>query len=498
MAITAELGGRVLKVAVAQGDEVLPGQVLVELEQADLLAQQIQLEAAVATLKANLALLKAPVQAEAIALAEAQLQQAQAARDGANLVWAQTQSLLNNPHELNARLSQAQAQVTEAEKNVELAQVNLKRMEIQAEAASRNQSNNVGLAGAEAAQLQLQSAQQGTQLADVALIGAKNQLDHLVQLRNRPLALLAQANAAEASFYQAEALVDVAQANLRAIKAGASAEDMAIAQAQVQEAEAALAIVEVQLAKQNLLAPRQGIVSQKLINPGELAQPGAMLLELNDIETVYLSIYIPVTSLGAVKINQQAEVYVDAYPEETFRGYVSFIAPEAEYTPRNVQTQEERVNLVFAVQITLSNADHRLKPGMPADARLLDTLRPLKENEEDEAALPLQATAPEILPTALPVTEATPTSELRPTPSITTANTTETGGMRVEILSRGLKVRQGPWVSYESFAHVQQGQILTVLEVDAQTGWFKVTLPNQIQAGWISNNPAYVRIYSEQ
>ena len=69
-----------------------------------------------------------------------------------------------------------------------------------------------------------------------------------------------------------------------------------------------------------------------------------------------------------VELGQQAEVYVDAYPNEVFEGVVTFIAHEAEFTPRNVQTQEERVNLVFAVKIKLENADHRLKPGMPADA----------------------------------------------------------------------------------------------------------------------------------
>jgi HlyD family secretion protein len=75
-----------------------------------------------------------------------------------------------------------------------------------------------------------------------------------------------------------------------------------------------------------------------------------------------------------VDIGQTAQVTVDAYPDETFEGTVTFIALEAEFTPKNVQTEEERVNLVFAVKISLENPDHRLKPGMPADAEILSDL----------------------------------------------------------------------------------------------------------------------------
>jgi RND family efflux transporter MFP subunit len=191
----------------------------------------------------------------------------------------------------------------------------------------------------------------------------------------------------------------VAKANLVVVKADPTAEDMALAQAQVREAEAALAAVEVQLAKQTLTAPRDGLITQKLVNSGELATPGAVLLELSDIETVDLTVYIPETRIGQVKIGQKALVNVDAYDDEQIEGAVSFIAHEAEFTPRNVQTQEERVNLVFAVKISLDNADHRLKPGMPADAQILTTSRP-RHYSKAQSSTPLpQAT---IKPTATP------------------------------------------------------------------------------------------------
>ena len=371
VAVTAELGGRIIEIMVDEGDEVTLGQILVELDKSDLLAQQAQLEATVATAKANLESVSASARPEDVAVAKAQLAQAETARDGAKMIWETTKNLVDNPHELEAQINQGQARVTEAEKSLEMAQVNLKRANIQAEAASRNQLDHRALVQNEVAQYQLQAAQVGVEMAEVAQEGAKQQVEHLTRLRDRPLSLIAQANAAEAAYKQAEAAVLAAKANLVATKADPTPEDVAVAQAQLLEAEAALDAIQVQLDKLTLTAPRDGLISQKLVNPGELAAPGAVLLELSDIDTVDLTVFIPETRIGQVKIGQKALVYVDAYKDEVFKGTVSFIAHEAEFTPRNVQTQEERVNLVFAVKITLDNADHRLKPGMPADAEIV-------------------------------------------------------------------------------------------------------------------------------
>ncbi|MBN1992641.1 MAG: efflux RND transporter periplasmic adaptor subunit [Anaerolineae bacterium] len=370
VAITAELGGRILELLADEGDEVTAGQILIELDKSDLLAQQLQLEATLSTAKANLESVAAPARPEDIAVAQAQLKQAGVTRDGLKIVWETVAKLANDPLELEAQINLAQARVTEAEKGLEMAQVNLKRAEIQAEAAGRNQSDHIALVQNDVAQYQLQAAQIGIKIAEVSLTGAKQQVEHLIRMRDEPLFLITQTNAAEAAYKQAEAAVQAAQANLTAVEADPTPEDIAVAKAQVREAETAMAAVQVQLDKQILTAPRDGLISQKLVNPGELAAPGAILMELSDIDTVDLTVYIPETRIGQVHIGQEAVVYVDAYPGETFKGQVSFIAHEAEFTPRNVQTQEERVNLVFAVKITLNNPDHLLKPGMPADAEI--------------------------------------------------------------------------------------------------------------------------------
>ena len=492
VAITAELGGRILAINVAEGDEVTAGQVLVELDKSDLLAQQAQLEAAVDTATANVELVSAPPRPEDIAAAEAKLSEAQTAQAGAELIWEQAQSLVNDPHQLEARVNQGQAKVTEAGKSLELAQVNLKRAEVQAEKASRNQSSHAALVANDVAQKQLQAAQIGVQIAEVALAGSQKQVEHLTRLRLMPLTLIAQANSAEATYGQAKAGVVAASANLQAAKAEPLAEDIAVAQAQVQEAQAALQKLQVQLAKQTLIAPRAGLISNKLVNPGELAAPGATLLELSDIETVDLTVYLPETQIGQVQIGQQAEVQVDAYPGEVFKGVVIFIAQEAEFTPRNVQTQEERVNLVFGVKIKLPNSDHRLKPGMPADAEILPTFQPQVGPTPSSMPSPTATATPRL------ISQATPTMQVQPTPtpanSAVAADTTPAvKSAQVEVLSWGLKVRRGPGVDYPAFAHLKQGEIVPVLSVDAESGWLEVELPSG-DTGWITGSETYVKV----
>jgi multidrug resistance efflux pump len=496
VAITAELGGRIIELKVDEGDEVEAGQVLVELDKADLLAQRAQLEAVVATAETNLVLVSAPARPEDIAMARAELTRAGVTQDGAELTWIRARELTNDPHELEAEINRARAQVTEAERNLEMAKVNLKRMEIQAEAASRNQSNHEGLVQNEVAQHNLQAAQVGVEMAEVALAGAEQQVEHLLRLRDRPLQLIAQANAAEAAYQQAGAAVLAAEANLAAVEAGPMPEDITVAQAQILEAEAALAAVEVQLAKQTLTAPRDGLISQKLVNPGELAVPGAVLLELSDIGTVDLTVYIPETRIGQVKIGQKALVYVDAYEGETFEGLVSFIAHEAEFTPRNVQTQEERVNLVFAVKITLDNAGHRLKPGMPADAEILTTDQPGLVEAQSPTTLPKET----LTPTAMPMPTNTPTTTPTPfgldaTPTATSTPTEASPTVQAEIIAWGLKVRSGPGVDYPALGHhLAQGDVVPVIEVDPDTGWLQIQLPDAEETGWITGSPTYVSI----
>ena len=490
LAITAELGGRVVALNVAEGDPVKAGQILVELDKADLSVQQTQLEVTLAKARANLDLVSAPARPEDVAAARAHLAQAEVARDGIGLTWLSLKALVENPLELEAEINRARTRITQAEYNLEQVKVNLKRAEIGTEAAGRSQATvlggNEGLVQYEVAQSQVQAARTGIEMAEVALVGAQKQVEHLVQIRDNPLQLIVQANAAEASFRQAEAAVLAAEANLAAVKAGPIAEDIDVARAQLREAETAIAAGEVQLAKQPLTAPQAGLISKQLVQVGELASPGTTLLELSDIETVDLTVYIPETRIGRVKIGQTVRAYVDAYPNQVFEGVVSFIAHEAEFTPKNVQTQEERTNLVFAVKITMDNADHRLRPGMPADAEIL------LASDVSAAATPSPVVELAVEPTVTPP-QVTAARTVQPIPTPTQVNL----GPRAEVLSWALNVRSGPALEQPVIARLSQGDTVPILDSDPATGWLQVQLPAGQRIGWITGSSTYVSIRTD-
>jgi multidrug efflux pump subunit AcrA (membrane-fusion protein) len=223
-----------------------------------------------------------------------------------------------------------------------------------------------------AATYQSWTAWTGLAQAQVSRGGAEDYLAELVAQRSNPLVLQAQANAAESQYRIASAAVELAQAQVDGLKLGATSEQIAAVEAQVEIARAALEALEVHVDKLMLKAPISGLVLERPVHVGEVALPGAPLMTLADLNRVTLTIYVAEDRLGQVQIGQPVSVTVDAYPNRTFPGTVSFIASQAEFTPKNVQTREERVNMVFAVKVKLPNPDHALKPGMPADALLAE------------------------------------------------------------------------------------------------------------------------------
>ncbi|HEV8311056.1 MAG TPA: efflux RND transporter periplasmic adaptor subunit [Methylomirabilota bacterium] len=169
----------------------------------------------------------------------------------------------------------------------------------------------------------------------------------------------------------ARAEVRQARERLQLIEAGPRPGQAEAARAQVAQAEAALAEAKARLADTRIDSPADGVVLRKNLEPGATATPGTPIVTLVNPGDLWLRGYIAETDLGRVRVGQAARITVDAFPGRPFDGRVSEIASEAEFTPRNVQTQKERVNLVFRVKITVANPDGRLKPGMPADAVIL-------------------------------------------------------------------------------------------------------------------------------
>jgi len=176
---------------------------------------------------------------------------------------------------------------------------------------------------------------------------------------------------ASTSYQMALAAYKEAMEHYDLVKEGPRKEDIDALKASLEQAKALLNLREVQLSYANLTSPVSGVVLVKNIEPGEMVSAGTPVVTIADLNDVWLKAYISETDLGRVKYNQRVNVKTDTYPDKIYWGRISFISSEAEFTPKNIQTHEERVKLVYRIKVTLENPQMELKPGMPADGEII-------------------------------------------------------------------------------------------------------------------------------
>ena len=425
ISIASEYGGRILDIPVAEGQSVIAGDVLVQLDTALLDAQIEAAQAAVAWAEAGLAQAKAGARPGQVAVAEARLAQAEMARTAATLAVSDTLALVENPQDIRLQIAVTQAQAEAAERRVERALAIKDAAEIAKsefeELRDEEGRRKVFVRSGPVSELpdvlppdivallpalgdgvytfgdlelhlhgdsydlytwinvslplefhltpnQWWQAWVGVNVAQAEQEGVQTSLAHLNVQRAHPQELEAKADEALAVLAEAEAQIAAAQAQVDGLKAGATQEQIAALEARVAQAQAVLDSLLSERAMMEIAAPIDGVLVDVVAHPGEVAAPGAALLTLADLSEVRLVVYLSETHMGRVRLGQGVRVTVDSFPDRAFEGRVAHIADRAEFTPRNVATKEERVNLVFAVEVRLPNDDGALKPGMPADA----------------------------------------------------------------------------------------------------------------------------------
>lgn len=182
-------------------------------------------------------------------------------------------------------------------------------------------------------------------------------------------------DAARAAQDAAAAAVHEGEQRLQLAKIGPRPDAVSQARARLDAAGAARSLAETRLSQAVLAAPLRGTVLAKHAEPGELLAAGSPVITVARLDDVWVRGYIPETQLGKIKLGQRATVTSDTWKGRSYQGTVSFIASEAEFTPRNVQTEAERVKLVYRIKITIANPKQELKPGMPVDA-VIETSKP--------------------------------------------------------------------------------------------------------------------------
>lgn len=172
--------------------------------------------------------------------------------------------------------------------------------------------------------------------------------------------------AARARFSEARALVMLSEGNLRRIEATQA--DIQAASARIESAKAALDLAQIQLGYTRLIAPFDAMLTSRNVEPGEVVTLGREVITVSDLSRINLKVFVDEKEIGKVKPGQKSVVKIDTFPDKIYEGFVSYISPEGEFTPKIIQTRKERVKLVYLVKIALENQSLELKSGMPADA----------------------------------------------------------------------------------------------------------------------------------
>ncbi|MGE0082534.1 MAG: HlyD family secretion protein [Thiohalomonadaceae bacterium] len=303
--VAGKVPGKVAELLAREGDKVERGRVLARLDDAQVRAKVDQARQAVAALQAQM-------QAATTALGVARKDLPLAIQTA------------------EANLAHARAQLASAHSSAEQAARDAERFRKLAETGTvdRHRYEQMALAS-EVAANQARSAQEAVRVAERQLAQTRLGGERLRAKADEVEALAAQFNQARAGLSEAESLLA----------------DLAIT------------------------APASGIVTQRLVNAGEVVAAGSPLFDTVDLDRLYLKVYVPEKDIGKVRLGLPARIYTDAFPDQPFSATVRYIASQAQFTPKEVQTPDERVKLVYEVRLYLdANPEHRATPGLPADA----------------------------------------------------------------------------------------------------------------------------------
>jgi HlyD family secretion protein len=172
---------------------------------------------------------------------------------------------------------------------------------------------------------------------------------------------------AETAYKRAQATYEKVQQNLSEVREGTRKEQIAVNRATMRAAQQDLELSKVRRDFTILHSPVTGVITVRQAELGEYVVPGTPVVTVADLDHLWVRAYVSETDLGRVRWGQAATVRTDTYPGKSYKGTISFISSEAEFTPKTVQTNKERVALVYRIKVDLENPNHELKPGMPAD-----------------------------------------------------------------------------------------------------------------------------------
>ncbi|MFO7716405.1 HlyD family efflux transporter periplasmic adaptor subunit [Desulfosarcina sp.] len=336
--------GHLSRLLIQEGDRVEQGQVLAELKQTVFVARCDQAKAQLAELNARRESLELAIKIKEDSV-EAQIRQAQAMVSAAEARYEslKTGSRTGEIREAAAALEKARAELDNRRQDYQRMQTLFERRIISASQMEDSRTaHDAALAVYKAAEEKYKLVSDGPRQEMV--------------------------KEGQANVFGTDAALETAKIGRR--EAQKMRLDLGALQAQIDQAAAALAIAQDDLNESRLRAPFNGFVSVKNVEEGEYVQAGAPVFTLARLDRLWVKTYIPETYLGKIRIGGEAQVISDTFPAKVYVGHVSYISQEAEFTPKNVQTHEERTKLVYRIKVMLDNPNQELKAGMPVDVLL--------------------------------------------------------------------------------------------------------------------------------
>jgi HlyD family secretion protein len=340
-----KVAGKLVERTVNEGDRVEKGAVVARLDREQLLRQREQAQAALELAQAQLAQSETGVkwQRESLA-ADLEQRKADLGAQQARLTELKNGARPEELRETRAVVAAAEAEAERARKDWERAQVLYKDDDISTQQYDQARSRN-----------------------DAASASLKQARERLALVTAGPRSEVIEAAASQVE--RARASLRLGEANTLEVRR--REQEILARRAEIDRAKAQIALIDTQLEDTIAYAPSGGVVLVKAADPGEVLAPGTTVLTIGDLEKPWLRAYVNERDLGRVKLGSKARVATDSYPGRTYNGTVTFVASEAEFTPKQIQTTEERVKLVYRVKISLDNPKHELKANMPADGEIL-------------------------------------------------------------------------------------------------------------------------------
>lgn len=331
--VGSKVGGRIAAVLVKEGQEVKQGEPLIRFDRYDLDAKHADAVAAVAEADANLQKMLRWSRPEEVAAARAQ----------AEAAWMAYEQARNGPRK--EEIDAARADLGAAEADYEVAKATLAR-------TAKLVSNGVQ------SQQDYDNAKSAYDRAGAMREAARQKLELLL------------AGTRKEEIDRVDRLYKQAAANRALVERGARKEDIDAAKAQLERARAALTQIDIQLQELEVKAPADAVVEVLQVRPGELINPNSPVATLVEVDRLWVRVYVAEPEKGNVQLGKDVSVEVDTFPGESFGGRIEEIASRGEFTPRNVQTRDERAHQVFGLRVRLDNSAHRLSAGMAADVTI--------------------------------------------------------------------------------------------------------------------------------